>query len=56
MLYTKNSLQYITGDNLERIKVIDYAIALSLDGTGVSRKEYNDLLEKFEKLEKYYNI
>lgn len=28
MLYTKDSLQYITGDNLERIKVIDYAIAL----------------------------
>lgn len=28
MLYTKDSLQYITGDNLERIKVIDYAIDL----------------------------
>lgn len=28
MLYTKDSLQYITGDNLERIKIIDYAIAL----------------------------
>ena len=28
MLYTKDSLQYITGNNLERIKVIDYAIAL----------------------------
>ena len=28
MLYTKDSLQYITGDNLERIKVINYAIAL----------------------------
>lgn len=28
MLYTKDSLQYITGDNLERIKHIDYAIAL----------------------------
>lgn len=28
MLYTKDSLQYITGDNLEKIKIIDYAIAL----------------------------
>ena len=28
MLYNKDSLQYITGDNLERIKIIDYAIAL----------------------------
>lgn len=28
MLYTKDTIQYITGDNLERIKIIDYAIAL----------------------------
>lgn len=51
MLYTKDSLQYITGDNLERIKVIDYAIALMV------RNKLQYLTHKVsrDKLLKIYN-
>ena len=51
MLYTKDSLQYITGDNLERIKVIDYAIALMV------RDKLQYLTQKVsrDKLLKIYN-
>lgn len=51
MLYTKESLQYITGDNLERIKVIDYAIAL------IARDKLQYLTHKVsrDKLLKIYN-
>ena len=51
MLYTKDSLQYITGDNLERIKIIDYAIAL------IVRDKLQYLTHKVsrDKLLKIYN-
>ena len=51
MLYTKDSLQYITGDNLERIKNIDYAIAL------IVRDKLQYLTHKVsrDKLLKIYN-
>lgn len=51
MLYTKDSLQYITGDNLERIKVIDYAIALIVR----DKLQYLTYKVSRDKLLKIYN-
>ena len=34
----------------------DLKLSKTLDNTGVSREDYNSLLEKFNKISDYYNI
>ena len=51
MLYTEDALQYIAGENLERIKIIDYAIALIVK----DKLQYLTYKVSRDKLLKIYN-
>ena len=46
-------LNYYKNDEMDKE---DLELSKSLDGTGVSKKEYDDLLGKIEKLNNHYNL
>lgn len=46
-------LNYYKNDEMDKE---DLELSKSLDGTGVSQKEYDDLLGKIEKLNNHYNL